>query len=84
MNVDWNDDSLNFLLSKVGEEYSVLDAIRGYFGKPSDDNKWQCVELADAFYRNYGIDVGDVYTPSTLVEAILSQRDTSITRIDKP
>ncbi len=84
IDVNWNDGSLNFLLSKVGQEYSVLDAIRGYFGKPNVDNKWQCVELADAFYKNSGMDFGDVYTPSTLVEAVLSQRDTSITLIDKP
>lgn len=84
MNVDWNDESLNFLLSKVGEEYSVFDAIRGYFGKPAEDNKWQCVELAEAFYKTFGLTFGETYTPSTFVEAVLTQRDASITRIDQP
>lgn len=67
-----NDEQLNFLLSRVGEPYSLPQAIRAYFGKPKADKAWQCAELCATFYKKIGINLRDAWTPSTLVEAVLS------------
>lgn len=84
MDVEWNDALFTFMMDNIGNSYSVLDAIRGYISKPNPDNQWQCVELASAFYKLAGIDFGEAYTPSTFVDAVLTQKDVSLTLIDKP
>lgn len=72
MNLSVTDDSINYLLSRVGESYSVWQAIRAYFGKPKADKQWQCAELVNSFYKRLGISLRNSWTPSTLIDAILS------------
>lgn len=67
MNMEWQDKNEEFLLTKVGEDYSYFQAMRAIFGAPSEDNMWQCAELANRFYRYSGIELGDGYTPSDVV-----------------
>jgi len=72
MGIEWDTNKSNYLLDKLGEDYSVWQAITGYFGNIKQDNKWQCVELARDFYVNQcGIDLPKDYTPSKFVENIL-------------
>jgi len=79
MNIDWNKEYESFLIEKVGLDYSLLDAIRAYFGKTlADDDKWQCAELALAFYKLTGINLNNEYTPSELVKALLSKHHKSL------
>lgn len=62
-----------YALSRVGEEYSVMEAIRGYFGFTEVNHKWQCAEYVKAVLNNsllrfYGND-----TPSILVNEALQK-----------
>lgn len=72
MNLDVQDKWLNYLLSRVGEPYSVWQAIRTYFGKPKADKQWQCAEFTANFFKQCGISLRNAWTPSTLVNAVLS------------
>jgi hypothetical protein len=60
-----------FAMAQVGEPYSQIRAILAYFKlvKPNDQNKWECAEYAAKVLRENGIDLGDTYTPSAVVEA---------------
>lgn len=72
MDVNWNRQAEDFLLDKVGLFYSILDSIRAQFGiTTARDDKWQCVEISNYLYKELGIDLGDVFTPSKIVEAAL-------------
>lgn len=71
MFIPWTDALLSFLLEKVGSEYSVVQAIQAYFGKPRADKQWQCAELVNTFYQKAGVTLGDAWTPSEVVNAAL-------------
>ena len=74
MNVQWNHEVERFLLDRVGQKYSYLEALRAYFGRPIKNNQlWECGEFAHDFYATAGIDLGDAYTPAEVVEAALKQ-----------
>lgn len=82
MQIQWNDDLDVYLKHYTGKPYSLMDCIRGYLGHtdPSDD-KWQCAELCNDFYKHAGIDLGDNYTPSKVVMEAISVKHTGITFI---
>ena len=73
MGIKWFKTYDSFLLDKVGDVYSIQDAVRGYLGLfvDTEDRAWQCVELAVSFYKHTGLDLGDVYTPAKLVTQLL-------------
>lgn len=71
LDIKWSPYFDEKLLAHVGEKYSILQAMESFFTKPPSDNKWQCVELADDFYRSIGINLGSDFTPSSLIESIL-------------
>lgn len=76
MNVSPTEEQLDYLLNKVGLAYSKIDAVRAYIGETlPDDDKWQCVELANKFYKHIGLDYGDNWTPTKFVNAILTAPD---------
>lgn len=82
INIQWKKDYEIFLLDKIGLSYSVFDAINAFFGKRLEkDDRWQCAELANEFYRSIGLDFKDAYTPSDLVESVLDLEDTSIYKV---
>jgi hypothetical protein len=60
-------------LSKLGESYSKLEAIEGYFGwlKIGSDRNWQCSELTIAMRRFSGLDLGPKPTPAAVVRKAL-------------
>lgn len=72
MEIDVKDEHINYLLSRVGEPYSINQAIQAYFGKLKEDKSWQCAELCTSFYKRSGIPLKNSLTPSTLIDAILS------------
>lgn len=67
----WTPDSEEFALAQVGGEYSKLQAIQSFFGKPDFDELWQCAELTAKISEKNGIYLGEKYTPSSIVENAL-------------
>lgn len=64
-----NQETEEYALSKIGEEYSVQEACKGLFGLTKKDNKWQCAEYARAILRKNGMMFDVESTP----EAIMSR-----------
>lgn len=65
-------DIENYMLSKVGEDYSQLQAMQAFFHLPSADSLWECAELSRDYAFQYGVDLGNKATPTALVrEAML-------------
>lgn len=65
----FDDDALEFALSKVGEPYSQVQAMQAFFHLPSDDSLWECAELVRKLAMLEGIDLGLNATPSGIVLA---------------
>lgn len=76
---------MDFFHDKIGLKYSVLDALRAYFGMVAlKDDKWQCAELAQEFYETQGIDLrAPSPTPAHIVKAAVNLCDLSIFYVDK-
>jgi hypothetical protein len=74
MMVKWSKTYDSYLLDKVGDSYSIMDAVKGYLGLfvDTEDRNWQCVELAVSFYKHIGLDLGATYTPAKLVNELLN------------
>jgi hypothetical protein len=82
MNLEWKSEYDLYLLDKVGSNYSVIDAIRGYFGLVNKkNNQWQCAELVTSFYKYAGLHIGNPYTPSDLVVNILIRIPNSVLKL---
>ena len=81
MNIHWNDGLEKKLLSYVGQEYSVPQAIMSYFTRPLKDDKWHCVEVVKDFYEYAGLKIDSKYIPGDFVEAAIKKRNTSIVRM---
>lgn len=75
MKVTWSDELLSFLLERVGEKYSILEALRAYFSRPQQKGEWECGELVNRFYKKANIDLGEAWTPSEVVMAALAHHD---------
>lgn len=68
-----NQEAEEFAFSRVGEEYSKLEAIRGYFNSTKDDRFWQCAEYSRGILGfNKSLPVGIKATPTSLVKGCLS------------
>lgn len=84
MNIDWKEEYTDRLLRYVGLKYSWMDAIRAYLGiDVKDDDKWQCAELANHFFKSIGLDFGKNLTPSRLVRQVLRQTNSPIYLVEK-
>lgn len=79
--VEWTPEVEEYALSKIGEKYSKWEAIRGFFGKAKDDNKWQCAEYTKKILSKAGIDLDCRATPSGVVDALLSE-NSSLVKLD--
>lgn len=77
----WSEETEAFALEQVGEPYSVLQAVRSLFETPNLDDNWQCAELTHDILLKDGIDLGEVYTPASLVKQAINKFD-SIKYID--
>lgn len=80
--LQWKKPYEEFLLDKVGLDYSIMDDIRAYYGLVvEDDNKWQCAELANRFYKSTGLDFGDVFEPGLLLNAIVEKLQAPVYKV---
>lgn len=69
-------EELEFALAKVGKgHYSNWQAIKGFFRnlQIGNDDFWQCAEFVIACRKLSGVDLGEVATPSKVVQAALDQ-----------
>ena len=69
----WKLSTETLALDYVGDPYSQAQAMQAPFSKPQEDRKWECAELAAVLARADGIELGDVYTPSAVVQAALER-----------
>ena len=64
-------DGEEYALSRVGEKYSVSEAVRGDFGMASNNNRWQCAEFVRAVLNHSGWKFDNRDTPGDLVVAAI-------------
>lgn len=76
MNIKWSQALEQQMLSKIGQPYSVLEAISLYLGLPGQQRVWQCVKLVNAIYKEAGLNFNDPATPSDLVQRALEDPHT--------
>lgn len=83
MGIEWNSACKTFLVDKLGLGYSFMDGIRAVFGTTTKvDDRWQCAELAKAFYRECGLDIGDGDRPKDVVLNCMLYSNNPLYRID--
>ena len=72
----------SFFNDKVGKKYSMMDALRSYFGYVTeDDDSWQCAELSKEFYESMGLVLPmRSVTPSRLVRSLMDNYHLSLYR----
>lgn len=73
----WTKGAEHYALSYVGNKnyrYSKWEAIKGFFGATSDNNKFlQCAEFVRLVYATLGIDLDGRATPSDVVNDFLGR-----------
>lgn len=68
-----------FLDDTKGMKYSYIDAVRALFGIVNrEDERYQCAEYVVDYFREYGVDLGNVYTPSRVVKAAMHKFDSPL------
>lgn len=72
----WDIKTEEFALHQVGHLYSIKQAVMSLIEKPNEDENWQCAELVHAILLMDGIDLGEVYTPASLVRNAIEKFDT--------
>lgn len=73
LNNPWKKETEEFALAQIGCEYSIKHALKSIMDKPNfDKDEWQCAQLANEILKIDGMNLGDVYTPSKVVESALS------------
>jgi len=63
----WDELVLENALSKVGEEYSQVSAIKAFFIKIEADGSWECAQYVMEVLSKCGIDLGWRATPDSVV-----------------
>lgn len=79
MGIDFTNEHTEYLLSKVGEPYSLKEVILGFLSTPDEgDKNWQCSEFVKAYYNHFGHDLNCPATPSGVVEAALKLKSSKL------
>lgn len=76
INLPWADKTEEKALSYVGCKYSQVQAMMAPFGKPPEDNLFECAELFATIAKADGLDLGTTYTPSAIVGKVLELTST--------
>lgn len=71
LNMQWNNKVEEEALSKVGERYSQIDAVKAFFSLPIKNNTWECAEYVVDVANVGNIDLGSKLTPAHVVESAL-------------
>lgn len=82
MHISWLPKNKRFLMDRIGNPYSIADAIRGYFGQVSKkDDRYQCVELARDFYEASGIKIPCKLTPGGIYDTLINYMGKELYRV---
>lgn len=75
---------IDYLVDKVGEKYSILEAIKSYLklNNPNDD-QWICVEFIEYFLNRVNIKTNDLYTPSDVVSFLVKDLNKKLIYVKK-
>jgi hypothetical protein len=71
MNASWYKSTEARALEKVGYKYSEVEALRGFLKLKMDTSTFQCAELAADLAEMDGINLGDHFTPSAIMNRAL-------------
>lgn len=69
MNVDWTTEVGEFTFSHIGEDYSEIKAIQGFFKPLTHSNLWECAQLVIEILALAGKNLGNKATPTAVVYA---------------
>lgn len=84
MNVKVPQTVVDSLLREVGEEYSIMEALRSYFGLNNfKDKKWICTEYVKYYLDMMGVELKKVKTPSDVVKGLLNLHSKSLIYVPK-
>ena len=82
MNKPLSDTALKTGLSHVGERYSRLEAIWGFFGCNLKDNKkWECAEYVKVILDANGVCIPGTDTPSNVVRWCMERFNCAIVEV---
>ena len=83
MNINWTYELEEYLLSYVGDSYSIPEAIQSYFSRPESNQYWQCAELVSDFYIKAGYpDLIKGFTPAKLVNLLITDHNRSLNHVE--
>ena len=71
MNAPWYNSTEARALEKVGYKYSEVEAVKGFLGLKMDTTTFQCAELVADLAEMDGINLGDHFTPSAIINRAL-------------
>lgn len=54
-------------MSKIGENYSIMEACKGLFGWTRDDNLWQCAEYSKGILQVNNLQFAKQSTPESVI-----------------
>lgn len=81
MDIDWRPEYLEYLFDRLGQPYSIAEALISYFTAPKANKEWQCAELVHRFYKRIGIPGDFGYTPGSVVEAAIDYSENPFIKI---
>ena len=73
LNKKLSEKAENYALSRVGQKYSKLEAIKGYFGWNKRDSYWQCAEFVSSVLKENEITITGKDTPTNIVRELLEK-----------
>jgi hypothetical protein len=71
----WDKPTQEYALSKIGEKYSKIEAIKGFFDilTVGKDAKWQCAELVNSVLKESRmLSITTKSTPAALIESLMN------------
>jgi hypothetical protein len=80
---NWTPEAERYAFAQLGDRYSYLDAIVGYFGMPKCDHLEQCAELKIRIAAGSGVDLGDVATPAAVINKALAHGPMTFVTMEK-
>jgi hypothetical protein len=80
LHIDPTDESIEFMMSHIGESYDIREAILGWLSLPFiNETGWQCVEFVDEFLKLNNIDPNyEQKTPQKTADFLLKTIKTNL------
>lgn len=82
MGVHWGEMNKKFLMSTIGLPYGYGDAWNAFIGaKLENDERYQCAELAHAFYKASGIHLPEKFRPKDVIASAMGYCGRGVYRV---